>query len=130
LNVTMPLNDDRSGELTRERQLRGEGGPLDFTRRVIVVVVEAALANRNGAALALGANAIQVSSALELRRVVRVNAGGVGDEFRMQRRECACARRSLERLADAHDGPRASLAGPLHNDLAVRVERGIREVRV
>ena len=39
-------------ELARERELRGERAALEVARRVVVVVVETTLADRDGAALA------------------------------------------------------------------------------
>src|ERR1019366_988951 len=49
------VHDDRASSLARERELRGEGAALERARRVVVVVVEPALANGDGSPLHLRA---------------------------------------------------------------------------
>ena len=44
------VNDNRLPGLGCQRDLRSKGGSLRFSRRIVVVIVEAALADRNGAA--------------------------------------------------------------------------------
>ncbi len=113
-------------------ELRRERAPLQLARRVIVVVVETALADRDGAAhrehLVMAA---RVARRVELGGVVRVNAGGELDEPADARRQSSRAR-----CAAAIDSPmqtiadRAGGAGALDHLVAVGVERRIGEVGV
>jgi len=129
LGVTC-MDDDRTLHLMSKRNLRRECGPLRFARRVVVVVVEAALTDRDRAALKKRAQLWYVALRIEGRGVVRVNAGRRKNETRVFRGVLSRGRGGLDRLADADDRDRARDAGAGDYRVAVAGERCVREVGV
>ena len=100
---------DRPVELARERELRGERAPLEVARRVVVVRIETALANRDRAAPNEIADRVDVASGIEVGRVVRVDAGREEHEAWMRRRDVAARappRRSTRQCTRLHQRPR------------------------
>jgi hypothetical protein len=81
------VHDGRQSELAGECELIGESGALDGSWRVVVVVVEATLAHRDRPDLSHTTDAGEVTRLLEVRRVVRVDAGGEPDVVRVRVRE-------------------------------------------
>jgi hypothetical protein len=116
--------------LLRECNLRGESVALCVARRVVVVVVEAALTYRNRAILKKAAQLRNVALAVERRRVVGVNARGGENEARVLRGDLSGDRGGLDRLADAYDRRRARIASAGDYRVAVAGERCVREVGV
>lgn len=124
------VDDDRPIELARDRELRREGAPLQLARRVVVMGVETAFADRDGAARDELANGVRIADRVEAGRVVRMHARGEEHEARVRRRDLFGAAGGIERLTDRNDSERARDPGALDCRVAVPVERGIREVRV
>ncbi len=124
------VNDDRTIELLRERELRCERTTLLLARRVIVVRVQAALADGDGPPRYEFSNVVRIPTSVERGRVMRMNAGGKKDESRVARRDTGGAVRGVDRLADADDGTRTGLAGALNRGVSIVVERRIGEMRV
>ena len=123
--------DYRALRLVSERNLRRESGTLRIAGRVVVVVVEAALAHRDRTALNKAAQLWYV--ALERRTsrgVVRVNARGRENEARVFRGVLSGDRGGIDGLADADDRGRARIAGAGDYRVAVAGERCVREVGV
>jgi len=86
--------DHRFREVTRQCELLGESTPLLQSRRVVVVVIESALSDRDGAG---GNDLLQRADrrrCVESRSIVWMNAGGEERVARKARRErCRLARR-------------------------------------
>ena len=124
------MNDDGPAHLAGESYLGGERRALRFPRRVVVVIVEAALADRNRRILEQPAERGNIARLLERGRVVRVDASRRVDEAGMTGGDFSGERRCLEGLADADDSRRARLAGAGDYRVAVAGERWVREVGV
>jgi hypothetical protein len=105
------MYDDGLPCFGRELDLRGESRPLCFTGRVVVVIVEAALADRHGVAAEPGAKLGNVAPWVEGRGVVGVYARGGEYKPGMLGRTLRRDLRRRERLTDADDGDRARFAG-------------------
>ena len=123
-------------ELAGECELLSEGAPLLDARRVVVVIVQAALPNRYGAGIHQLAQLGSSFRRIESRCVVWMHARGVedvrgitgGKRARLARR-CQYVGRPASRAdADYGAGPRD--AGPLDYLVAVAGERRVGEVRV
>src|SRR5690242_10473722 len=97
------VDDDGDAVRAREGELRGECGALAIARRVIVVIVEPTLADRDCTEGELGADRGVVVPRVEGGRVVRMNPGGVPDEAGMPGGDGAGTGRGGDRLADADD---------------------------
>ena len=126
------VHDDRARRARGQR----EAAPRtrDAARRrgeLIVVVVQAALADRDGARLAMRAKRVEVAGGVERRGVVRVNAGGM-----TRRTRDAAHAMARARSAASIDSPmttmaaRAGVARARDDRVAIVVERGVSEVRV
>ena len=130
------VNDNGALELARQRELFGESAALLETRRVIVVIIEAAFADRDGASgdqLAKGSN---IANRVEAGSVVRVDARRMWNEAGIARRQgggiasggedisLAAARPDADNRAGPGD------AGPLDYLVAVAAERRVGEVCV
>ena len=116
--------------LARQRELRGEGRALLVGRRVIVVIVEAALADRDGAACSISLMPSRSRAASNAGCVVGMHAGGVKAEAGMslgdrRARAAASSDSPMHTIADAHRLPR-----PFDDGLAIGVERRIGEMDV
>ena len=77
--------NDRSPRFRGERELLGECPSLQIARRMIVVVVEPALADRDRSTREVLANARGIAGRVKPGRVMRVHAGGPVDKRRVQR---------------------------------------------
>jgi len=124
------MDDDRAIRFRGERELRREGTTLQLARRVVVVVVEAALADRDRAFGHELRDRFAVGDGIERRRVVRVYAGRENDEARMRCRDPGRRSRLLDGFADADDSYRARIAGAIDYRAAVAGERRVGEVGV
>ena len=124
------VDDHGAAGLARQRELVGEGATLLRARRVVVVVVEAALADGHRALRDECAQPIEVTGRVVSGGVVRMHAGRPPDEPRMGRRDATCALGGLEGLADADDPLPARVAHARDHGVAVRVELLGREVGV
>jgi hypothetical protein len=124
------MNDYRTRHLVSERYLRRESGTLCIARRVVVVVVEAALTDRDRAALKKAAQFWYVALGVERRGIVRMNAGGRENEAWIFRGALSGDRGGIDRLPDADDRGRARIAGAGDYRVAVAGERCVREVGV
>ena len=116
--------------LVSERNLRREGGTLSITRRVVVVVVEAALANGDRPALEKSTKLRYVALRVERAGIVWVNSRGRENEARVFRGALGGDRGGIDRLTDADDRGRTRIAGAGDYRVAVAGERCVREVGV
>lgn len=117
-------------EAPGHRQLFGEGTPLQVTRRVVVVVVQAAFAHGHSASAEQLRQCIDVARGIELRRIVRVHARRISDEAWICRSDPGRFASLLDGSADADDGRRARITGARDYRVAVAGERCVREVGV
>jgi hypothetical protein len=124
------VDDDGHTVLVRDGELRGERRPLAVARRVIVVVIEPAFTDGDGAAGQLGADGVGVARVIEFRGVVRMNARGVPDEPGMRLRDAAGARGRGDGFSDADDPCGTRLARPGDDLGSVGVEGRVGEVGV
>ena len=121
------VNNDWPVQLRGKRYLRSEGRTLGGPRRIVVVVVEAALAYRNG----IGEKLTQpenVALRVEAGRVVGMYSGSRKDKAGILARVFSRESRRLERLSDADDSRRARVAGARDYRVAVAGERRVGEV--
>jgi hypothetical protein len=129
LGVTS-MDDHRTLRFVSERNLRREGGTLRVARRVVVMVVEAALAYCDRAAPKKAAQLRNVALSVERRGIVWVDARGRENEAGVFHGELSGNRGGIDGLADADDRDRARIAGAGDYRVAVAGERCVREVGV
>ncbi len=121
---------DRTVELRRQRQLCIQRVQLSFAWRMIVVRVEPALTDGDGAVGHGITDRLRIEGVVPLRGIVWVNTRGVkheggktgGDRLRA---ECGGGG-----LADTDKGPRSCCAGPLDHRARFISERGIGQMDV
>ncbi|MEA2762968.1 MAG: hypothetical protein QOD47_2252 [Gemmatimonadaceae bacterium] len=116
--------------LLSERELRQESGALSVAGRVVVVVVEAAFAHRDGTPRNKSAQLWYVALRVEAGRVVGMNTRGRENEARIFGGEFSRHFRGIDGLADTDDRGRARIAGAGDYRVAVAGERCVREVGV
>ncbi len=114
--------------LAGERQLQREGAALQLSGRVIVVVVEAALADRHRARVEKGAKTRWVGDGIERGRIVRVHAGGGEDEAGVTRRDRRGTLGGRQRFPNADERAGSSPTRSFYDFLAIRVERRVGEM--
>ncbi len=124
------MDDDGFFYFASERDLGRECRALGIARRIIVVIVESTLTDRDTILSDQLAQLRNVARRVEVGRVVRMDARGRKDESPVPRgipgRRC----RGREGFADADDRSRARLAGARDYRVAVAGERRVREVGV
>jgi len=123
------VNDDRETHLGSKSYLGRKRRALRWTRRIVVVVVEPALTDRDRSAKKLTESG-DVALFVESGRIVRMDARRRENKRRVLGGECSRDRRCFERFADADDSHRARVAGAGDYRVAVAVERRVREVGV
>jgi hypothetical protein len=116
--------------LLGQRDLGRESRTLRSAGRVVVVVIEAALADRDSAVLHKAAELGDVALGLKRRGVVGMNASSREDEARILRGVLSRHRGCIDGLADADNSCRARIAGAGDYRVAVAGERCVREVGV
>jgi hypothetical protein len=79
------MNHNRAFELTRELELSGERTTLMLSRRMVVVRVETAFADRDRTAAYQFSNRVWIARGIEIGGVMRVDASGRKDETGMTR---------------------------------------------
>jgi hypothetical protein len=130
------VNDDGTPELPGKSELFGESAALLEPWRVVVVVIESALSNGDCAAGDQLSQCGNITDGIEVRRVVRVDAGRVWNEPGMTRRKRSGGAGGGENVSfsaarsDADDREGPGDAGPLDYLVAVAGERRVGEVRV
>ena len=124
------VNDHGSIELQRERQLRGERPALMLARRVIVVRVESALADRDRASLYEFSYRIRISERIERGCIMRVNARGREDDVWPSGSEVGSTSGRGDRLANANNRTCARTERAVDDDLTIRIERRVSKVSV
>ena len=124
------VNDQGLVDFRRESNLRRERGTLRLPRRIVVMVVEAALPYRDSGIAKQLAQARYVTLGKESCRVVWMDAGGREYKPGMLGRVLSRARRCGERFTDANYRQRARFAGAIYYRVAVAAERRVREVGV
>ncbi len=124
------VNDDGSVHLAGESYLSGKRRALGLSWRIVVVIVESALPDRDRGVPEELAQPGNVALLDERRGVVRMDSRRRENKTRVF--GCAISRegRNLERLSDADDSRRARLAGAGDYRVAVAGERRVREVGV
>ena len=120
----------RQVEPLRELELQRECAALKIARRVVVVVVEAALSDGNRTRLQKLLQCGDVVARIERRGVVRVDSGGERDEARMRCRDPGRVTCLLDGCTDADDSFSARVAGARDYRVPVAAEGLIREVGV
>ena len=124
------VNDNGAARFSGKGNLGGEGRALCLARRVVVVVVEAALTHGDRARKKKRTELWDIALRVEVRCVVRVDSGGRKNESRIVRGalsgDCGC----IDGLTDADDRDRARIAGAGDYRVAVAGERRVREVGV
>ena len=123
------VNDDGEKHLGSKSYLGGKRRALRWARRIVVVVVEPALADRDSGAKML-TKLGDVALLVESGRIVGMDAGCRENKRRILGGERSRDRRCFQRLADADDSHRARVAGAGDYRVAVAVERRVREVGV
>jgi hypothetical protein len=124
------MNNERELYFRGERYLGGEHVALHAARRVVVVIVETALTNRDPSGAKELPKPGEIARGVERCRIVRVNPSGGEHEARVFRRaRCRCGA-SCQRFTDADYRDRARDAGAGDYLVAVAGERRVREVGV
>ena len=130
------VNDDGKPRFARQAQLREKDRPLLLPRRIIVVVIETALADRDRASPRKLAYHGRVTRIVEAGGIMRMNTGRIPYEARVPQRD------GLRRASGAEDVPGAASGADADDRLgptlsraadyvaAVAVERFVCEVRV
>jgi len=98
IGMRSPLVEkNRLAQLHGQLELQAKNAPLVFVRRIVPKVIEPAFSG--GTYLACEQQLPQHGqiSCRELRGVVRMNAGGRANDFRIRARQIDCAARALER---------------------------------
>ena len=121
------VSHDWPPHLRSEGDLSGKHGALSLTRRVVVVVVEAALPYGNGGSQQL-AQPRNIAPFVEGSGIVRMDSRSREDKARILGRVLGRERRRLQRLSDADDSRRARVAGARDYRVAVAGERRVGEV--
>ena len=124
------MDDDRPPGFGCQRDLGGERGALGVPRRIVIVVVEAALPHSNRSPKHDLAQLRNVAGGIKAGGIVRVDPGGREHEAAVFSSAGRGDGRGIERLADADDRRRARGAGAGDYLLAVAGERRVREVGV
>lgn len=124
------VNDDGPFHLARECYLCGKRQPLGWSRRIVVVIIESALADRDRGASEKLAQSGYIAVCVECSGVVRMNSGRREDIARIFGSQMSSEGRYLERLSDADDSRRARDAGAGDYRVALAGERRVREVSV
>lgn len=124
------VHDDRATGVSRERELRGERAALLVARRMIVVVIQPALSDRDRAGAQELSDGVGIPERVEARGIVRMHPGGEPKEVRMAAGQLLRPSRGIERLTDTNDTDRPGLTGAVDGLIAVGVECRIREVGV
>jgi hypothetical protein len=126
----------RLRRLARQAKLFGERQPLRISRRVVVVIVEAAFSNCHCAHLDVRAQLIDMLKRNKSLRIVRVHTSGIPDEPRIRIGDvprCASGAEDIPGAApraDADDRLGSILSCARDYVPAVTVERRVGEVRV
>ena len=124
------VDDDRLAHLGSERNLSRERGALGFAWRIVVMIVESALADRHSRTTKQLAQFRNIAECIECGCVVWMNSGGGKHEPRVVRRILGSECRRGKRFPDADNCPRARIAGARDYRVAVAGERRVREVGV
>jgi hypothetical protein len=124
------VDDKRLMRFRRDRNLSGEGRQLRFSRRIVIMIVEATLPDRHGGPSEKLPQSGNVARRVKARGIVGVDARGSEDKAGIVRRALGCNRRCLQRLSNADNRPRARMAGARDYRVAVAGERCVREVGV
>ena len=124
------VDDKRAPRLRSEVDLRRKGSELALARRVVVVVIEAALADGHRAGVDGGPDRRDIAPDVECGSIVWMHAGGRKDEPLVVPRQLGRPRRRGNRFPDADNGPGASVARAVDDRVAIRVERRVGEVGV
>ena len=124
------VNDERAFRFRGQRDLRVECSELQVARGIVVMVVEATLANRYRAGLEVIPEQRDVARRVERRRVMRVNSGCGENEPGIVGGEPRGDSGGRQRLTDADYAQRARRAGARDYRVAVAGERRVREVGV
>ena len=124
------MHNQRQFEFRRELDLALKDGSLSFPRRIVVMVVESALSDRDS----LGGKAFtqlgEIASGVETRGIMRMDTGSGEHELRIRGRAVGGQPGCRQGFTDADDGRGARIAGAGDYLAAVAGERRVREVGV
>ena len=121
------MDDDRPAHLRSQSDLGSKRGALRATRRIVIVVIEPAFADRDSGPHEL-AQLRYVAAFVEPRRIVGMDPCSREDEPGILASVFCGERRGLKRLSDADDGRGARVAGARDYRVAVAGERRVCEV--
>src|SRR5687768_3839377 len=130
------MNHHRATRLPCKNELLGEGAPLFLSWRVVVVIVETALAKRYSAGCDRFPKRCNVARTLKSDGVMRMYTGCMPDEPGVRFGDYPRGASGAEDIpgaasrADAYDRLGTSLASASYYVAAVAVERRVGEVRV
>jgi hypothetical protein len=124
------VDDYRLVHLIGERNLCREGDALRCARRIVVMIVESALADRHGRAHQELAQLRHVALRVKRGCIMGMYSRSREDELGIVRRALGGNGRRRERLPDADDRLRARDAGAQDYRVAVAGEGRVREVGV
>jgi hypothetical protein len=124
------VDDDRLAHFAGKGNLRRECRALGFAWRIVVVIIESALADRDCGTSDQVPQFWHIARGFKRGRVVGMDSGCRKHEAGIVRRRLGGHRRRCERFPDADDGPRARDAGARDYRVAVAGERLVREVGV
>ena len=129
LGVTR-VNDERPIHFPGKGYLGGECRSLCVARRVVVVIIETALSDGDGAGIHELFDGRDVTGRVEIGRVVGMHAGGEENESGVRVSDSGGCGGGAQRFADADDALRARFAGAPDYRVAVAFEGRVREVGV
>jgi hypothetical protein len=121
------MDDDRPPHFCSQSDLGSKRSALGIPRRIVVVIIEAAFADRNGGTHEL-AQLRHVALFVEAGSIVRMDSSGREHEAGILGCVLTRERRGLQRLPDADDGRSARIAGAGDYLAAVAGERRVCEV--
>jgi hypothetical protein len=124
------VDDERLANLRGDRHLSRERGALGFAWRIVVVIVEPALADRHRRTTKQLAKFRHIARRVERGCVVGMDSGRRKNKTWIVYRVLSRERRRGERFSNADDRPRARFAGARDYRVAVAGERRVREVGV
>ena len=124
------MDHDRPMRVGGDRELGGKGPPLRQARRMVVVIVEATLADRHGSSGHLGANGGGVTRRVEIGGVVRMDSRGKKNAIGIFDGDLARPLRGVERFPDRDDGRGPRPECPVNNSSPIRLESRIGEMGV
>ncbi len=124
------MHDQGLTHFYSDSDLSFECGPLNFARRVVIVIIQAAFTYCDSATRDGGMDQGHIARSIKTGRLVRVHAGRPVDEAIVVAGDSFRGIAGIENGSDADDALSAQGAGALYYRVAVAFERVVAEVRV